>query len=110
MTAWLWVSLACNLVLLVGWFLTLGWGETYRVANKKLQERVRSLEDPDPFCGCAHHISFHDEAGCHYTVIHTRAGTFGPRSVLSTCRCVQYVGPEPLPRIIELPIRRNEHD
>jgi hypothetical protein len=105
MSPWLWASLACNLVLLVGWFLTLGWGETYRVANRHLQARVRTLTDPDPTCGCTHHYSFHDQEGCHYTVTYTHPARFGPRSVLSTCRCVRYVGPEPLPRVIDLPHR-----
>jgi hypothetical protein len=109
MTAGLWVSLACNLLLAMGCVLTLGWGETYRVANLRLQERVRSLEDPDPLCGCGHHISFHNrEDGCHYTVIHHHQGRRGVRSVLTNCACVSYVGPEPLPRIIDLPTRREE--
>src|SRR4051812_8996577 len=102
-STWLWVSLTCNLVLLVGWFLTLGWGETYRQGAIRLQRRVRALEDPDPTCGCGHHYSFHhDVDGCHFTVTHTRPGRFGPRAVLTSCACVRYTGPEPLPRVISI--------
>ena len=97
MTAWLWVSLACNLGLPSAAYLILGWGETYRTANVQLQQRVRHPSDPDPLCGCGHHISFHDDEGCHFTVTHSRPAKFGPRSVLTTCTCVHYVGPEPLP-------------
>ena len=102
MSGWLWASLACNLLLAIAWFLTLGWGESYRTANKKLQQRVRSLEEPDPLCGCGHHISFHDEKGCHYTVVYTRPAKFGVVSLFSDCPCVKYVGPEPLPKVISL--------
>jgi hypothetical protein len=108
---WLWVSLACNLVLLVGWFLTLGWGESYRQANMHLQRRIGILtEDPAPICGCGHHISFHDEEGCHITVTITREAMFGPRGMVTTCPCVRYVGPEPLPRftVIERPPEGDE--
>ena len=110
MTTWLWVSLACNLVLLVSCVLILGWGETYRVANEKLLERVRDLADPDPLCGCEHHISFYDDEGCHFTVVHYRDVWGGKRGVLTNCSCVHYVGPEPLPRVIDLPIRRKEEE
>jgi hypothetical protein len=100
---WLWVSLTGNLVLLVGWFLTLGWGETYRQACLRLQRRVAILTDPDPTCGCGHHFSFHNEAeGCHFTVVHYKDAWNGKRGVLSNCACVQYTGPEPLPRVISI--------
>lgn len=103
MTTWLWVSLACNLVLAIGWFLTLGWGETYRQANLRLQRRVQVLTDPDPTCGCGHHYSFHNkEDGCHFTITYYNQGRMGVRSVLTTCTCVQYIGPEPLPRVISI--------
>ena len=113
MTVWLWVSLACNLVMAVGWFLTLGWGETYKQANIRLQQRVRVLQDPDPICGCGHHYSFHsDEDGCHYTVTFSRDARFGIKHVFTTCPCVNYTGPEPLPRVIsiERPPRREGDD
>jgi len=99
----LWVSLTCNVVLAIGWFLTLGWGETYHQANIRLQRRVRVLTDPDPTCGCTHHYSFHsDDDGCHYTVAFFKKTKLGTRQVLTTCRCLRYVGPEPLPRVISI--------
>lgn len=95
---WLWVSLALNLVLAVTAFLVLGWGQTYRAANHLLQRRVAILTDPSPTCGCTHHYSFHNEEGCHYTVVHYKDGFRGMKGVISTCPCVRYAGPEPLPR------------
>lgn len=108
MSGWLWVSLACNLLLAIGCVMALGWGSDYHEANKMLRNRLAMLTDPEPVCGCLHHFSFHDEGGCHNTVIHQRPGWNGPRAVLTTCPCVQYIGPEPLPRIIDLPKRREE--
>jgi hypothetical protein len=113
MSPWLWASLACNLGLAAGWFLTFGWGETYKQANIRLQQRVRVLEDPDPICGCEHHYSFHDEEdGCHFTVVHYRNMWNGTRGVLTNCSCVRYTGPEPLPRVISIdrPPRREGDD
>jgi hypothetical protein len=111
MTTWLWVSLACNLVLAIAWFLTLGWGATYQQANKHLQRRIAVLTDPDPTCGCGHHYSFHDkEDGCHYTVVHYKDAWNGRRGVLTTCPCVRYVGPQPLPKVIPLDTSWDEGD
>jgi hypothetical protein len=100
---WLWVSLACNLVLAIVWLSTYGWKEIHRKENVRLQERVRMLTDPDPTCGCGHHYSFHNkEDGCHYTVVFDRPTRLGVRQVLITCPCVKYVGPQPLPKVIPL--------
>jgi hypothetical protein len=46
--------------------------------------------EPQPVCGCTHHLSFHNPKTsiCAY----------------DDCRCQQYIGPEPLGHIIALPL------
>ncbi len=46
--------------------------------------------EPQPVCGCTHHLSFH----------HPKTLTCAYES----CRCQQYIGPEPLGHVIALPI------
>jgi hypothetical protein len=46
--------------------------------------------DPQPFCGCGHHLSFHNP----------RTGSCAEED----CRCQQYVGPEPLGHIFAQPL------
>jgi hypothetical protein len=46
--------------------------------------------DPQPICGCGHHLSFHSP--------HTSA------CAVDDCRCQQYVGPEPLGHIFAQPL------
>ena len=46
--------------------------------------------EPQPVCGCSHHLSFHS-----------------PKTLTCAfdgCRCQQYIGPEPLGHIIALPL------
>jgi hypothetical protein len=46
--------------------------------------------DPQPICGCSHHLSFHN-----------------PRTsacAVEDCRCQQYVGPEPLGHVFAQPL------
>jgi hypothetical protein len=43
---------------------------------------------PKPaICGCGHHLSFHDDSGCHYTayIEYTNPG------VMKTCGCTGYL-------------------
>lgn len=46
--------------------------------------------EPQPICGCSHHLSFHNPhtSGC----------------AVDDCRCQQYVGPEPLGHVFALPL------
>jgi hypothetical protein len=46
--------------------------------------------EPQPICGCTHHLSFHNP--------HTSA------CAVEECRCQQYVGPEPLGHVFALPL------
>jgi hypothetical protein len=46
--------------------------------------------DPQPVCGCTHHLSFHN-----------------PRTAVCAvqdCRCQQYIGPEPLGYVVPMPL------
>lgn len=46
--------------------------------------------EPQPVCGCTHHLSFHN-----------------PRTsscAVDGCRCQQYIGPEPLGHVVALPL------
>ena len=46
--------------------------------------------EPQPVCGCSHHLSFHNP--------HTSS------CAVEDCRCQQYIGPEPLGHVIALPL------
>jgi hypothetical protein len=60
-------------------------------------------KQPEPFCGCSHHHSFHDPATgeCHATVDGDPIGRdrFGHPDAWEQvrCPCRQYSGPVPLP-------------
>jgi hypothetical protein len=51
---------------------------------------LRPPPDPQPVCGCTHHLSFHNPATSTCAV--------------DGCRCQQYIGPEPLGHIVALPL------
>jgi len=51
---------------------------------------LRPPPDPQPICGCTHHLSFHNPATSTCAV--------------DGCRCQQYIGPEPLGHVIALPL------
>jgi hypothetical protein len=57
------------------------------------QKRNAALQgppEPQPICGCSHHLSFHN-----------------PRTsscAVDDCRCQQYVGPEPLGHVFAQPL------
>ncbi len=51
---------------------------------------MRPPPEPQPICGCSHHLSFHNPATSSCAV--------------DDCRCQQYVGPEPLGHVVALPL------
>lgn len=56
--------------------------------------------EPEPICGCGHSIAFHDQAGrcsehSEKAIVVTFKTLWYPR-----CPCRQYVGPEPMPRMV----------
>ena len=60
-----------------------------QLAETKSQS-LQSPPEPQPICGCSHHLSFHN-----------------PRTsacAVADCRCQQYVGPEPLGHIFAQPL------
>jgi transposase len=76
----------------VGFGYLLGWHGPRR--RKKL------YEEPEPICGCRHHLSYHGEDGeCHAQVMQ-----YDPhkqkRVAIGQCACKKYVGPEPMPTMI----------
>jgi hypothetical protein len=59
------------------------------LAEKK-SSALRPPPEPQPVCGCSHHLSFHN-----------------PRTsacAVDDCRCQQYVGPEPLGHVFAQPL------
>jgi hypothetical protein len=59
------------------------------LAEKK-KTALQSPPEPQPICGCSHHLSFHN-----------------PRTsscAVDDCRCQQYVGPEPLGHVFAQPL------
>jgi hypothetical protein len=63
-------------------------------AKRKLAEQRNAAlapqPEPQPVCGCTHHLSFHNP----------RTG----ECAVDGCRCQQYVGPEPLGHVFAQPI------
>jgi hypothetical protein len=51
---------------------------------------LRPAPDPQPVCGCSHHLSFHSPSTSACAV--------------DDCRCQQYIGPEPLGHVVALPL------
>ncbi|HSZ46358.1 MAG TPA: hypothetical protein VK823_13530 [Streptosporangiaceae bacterium] len=51
---------------------------------------MRPAPDPQPVCGCSHHLSFHSPSTSACAV--------------DDCRCQQYIGPEPLGHVVALPL------
>jgi hypothetical protein len=51
---------------------------------------LRPPPDPQPVCGCSHHLSFHNPATSACAV--------------DDCRCQQYIGPEPLGHVVAMPL------
>jgi hypothetical protein len=60
-----------------------------KLAETKSQS-LSAPPEPQPICGCSHHLSFHNP--------HTSA------CAVEDCRCQQYVGPEPLGHVFALPL------
>jgi len=61
--------------------------------GKLAEQRSAALApppDPQPVCGCSHHLSFHSPQSGHCAV--------------EDCRCQQYVGPEPLGHVFAQPL------
>jgi hypothetical protein len=51
---------------------------------------LRPAPDPQPVCGCTHHLSFHSPVTSACAV--------------DDCRCQQYIGPEPLGHVVAMPL------
>jgi hypothetical protein len=65
------------------------------IAAKAELEQTKSAAqrpppDPQPICGCTHHLSFHNPSTSACAV--------------EDCRCQQYIGPEPLGHIVAMPL------
>jgi hypothetical protein len=54
------------------------------------QAAMAAPPEPQPVCGCTHHLSFHNP----------RTGD----CAVDDCRCQQYVGPEPLGHVFAQPL------
>ena len=57
---------------------------------EKRNAALQAPSEPQPVCGCSHHLSFHN-----------------PRTsacAVDDCRCQQYVGPEPLGHVFAQPL------
>lgn len=58
--------------------------------EEKRQAALKGPPDPQPVCGCSHHLSFHNPV----------TGACAEEG----CRCQQYVGPEPLGHVFAQPL------
>jgi hypothetical protein len=69
-------------------------GAGYLLGRLQRKPRAVLFKEPESICGCEHHYSFHDEAGCHFQYFdHDTERNLH-------CTCKKYVGPEPLPTVI----------
>jgi len=59
------------------------------LADKK-NSALQPAPEPQPICGCSHHLSFHNPTTSACAV--------------EDCRCQQYVGPEPLGHVFAQPL------
>jgi hypothetical protein len=57
---------------------------------EKQNAATKPPPEPQPICGCSHHLSFHNP------------GTSA--CAVEDCRCQQYVGPEPLGHVFAQPL------
>jgi len=57
---------------------------------EKRNAALKAPPEPQPVCGCSHHLSFHNP----------RTGACAEEG----CRCQQYVGPEPLGHVFAQPL------
>jgi hypothetical protein len=57
---------------------------------EKRNAALMAPPEPQPICGCGHHLSFHNP----------RTGACAEED----CRCQQYVGPEPLGHVFAQPL------
>jgi hypothetical protein len=58
--------------------------------TEKRTAALKAPSEPQPVCGCSHHLSFHNP--------HTSA------CAVDGCRCQHYVGPEPLGYVFAQPL------
>jgi hypothetical protein len=70
------------------------WRLRILAAKSELAEKRNAGQvappEPQPICGCSHHLSFHNP----------RTGACAEEG----CRCQQYVGPEPLGHVFAQPL------
>jgi hypothetical protein len=64
--------------------------EILEAKSRMRAEAAAGPPEPQPVCGCTHHLSFHNP----------RTAT----CAVDGCRCQQYVGPEPLGHVVPLPL------
>ena len=69
-------------------------------AQQKVQYIISPPEDPEPICGCKHHLCFHDDSGCNAD---GKSVYVIDRYELIHCGCKGYIGPEMLPKVIAGP-------
>lgn len=68
-----------------------------RPRDPKKKKKLAKGEEPDPICGCGHHLAFHTAEGQCREQIPLLAGAEGgqPKYDVYDCTCQQYVGPVP---------------
>ncbi|MEW1721141.1 hypothetical protein [Streptomyces sp. NPDC093109] len=78
--------------------------ERFELAERERERERLALEEahkqPEPVCGCSHHLAKHDRKGkCHEdmeTAVEWDEEKKPLRYERRQCNCQQYVGPQPL--------------
>lgn len=99
------VSMVIGATIALGGFL-FGRQMTKRQTRQALEDQRRqeqakavgSAHNPQPLCGCGHHLVFHDQQTkkCQTQVVIPGRWTGQPSSTYRQCMCQGYRGPLPL--------------
>ncbi|WP_329064494.1 hypothetical protein [Streptomyces sp. NBC_01429] len=114
---WLWWVFVFFIVGGFGWMADTG-RTALKTRHERRMERLRLVEQerekerlaleeahkqPEPVCGCSHHLAVHDRQGkCHEDVeapVEWDEEKKPLRYERRQCNCQQYIGPQPLSRI-----------
>ncbi len=77
--------------------------ELLRAEERRLERLEAASAQPEPVCGCGHHLAKHDRQGHCHEIVRVPTGWDAQHRPLGfergTCNCQQYVGPQPLSQI-----------
>ncbi|SFB80329.1 hypothetical protein SAMN05421773_10151 [Streptomyces aidingensis] len=77
--------------------------ELLRAEERRLDRLEAAAAQPEPVCGCGHHLAKHDRQGHCHEIVRIPTGWDAQRRPLGfergACNCQQYIGPQPLSQV-----------